>query len=200
MIFPLSTDQSMNITKNPFIFWPKWITKYNLLLNSSSLPGERLTVASDELDNGRAFNHFLENTSMGGTHSSNGISPFSYRYRDWCMVWDLCTGTSFQEFQVQTFLTYFINKLSGAPFINKISKIQICATELTGIDLVQVRHNLPLLGIGSSNSLIHITPGTLDLQLSFSQAIPEPITLLVICSYESGIRLENGMVELNYSL
>ena len=116
------------------------------------------------------------------------------------MVWDLCTGTSFQEFQVQTFLTYFINKLSGAPFINKISKIQICATELTGIDLVQVRHNLPLLGIGSSNSLIHITPGTLDLQLSFSQAIPEPITLLVICSYESGIRLENGMVELNYSL
>ena len=89
MVFPLTTDQSTNITKNPFIFWPKFISKYNLLLNSSSLPGERLAVASNELDNGRSFDHFLENTNMGGSHSSNGISPFTYRYRDWCMVWDL---------------------------------------------------------------------------------------------------------------
>ena len=91
MIIPLSTDQSTNISKNPFIFWPKWIKKYNLLLNSSSLPGQALTVEGDHLDNGRAFNHFLENTNMGGTHSSNGISPFTYRYKDWAMVWDLCS-------------------------------------------------------------------------------------------------------------
>ena len=90
MIFPMSTDQSTSIHKNPFIFWPRMISKYNLLLNSTSLPGERLTVAANELDNGRAYNHFLENTNMGGSHASNGISPFSFRYRDFCLSYDLC--------------------------------------------------------------------------------------------------------------
>lgn len=90
MIFPMSTDQSTNISKNPYIFWPRFISKYNLLLNSTSLPGERLTVATSELDNGRAYNHFLENTNMGGSHASNGICPFSFRYRDFCLSYDLC--------------------------------------------------------------------------------------------------------------
>ena len=146
MIFPMSTDQSSSISKNPFIYWPKFITKYNLLLNSSSLPGERLSVAPSELDNGRSYNHFLENTNMGGTHASNGISPFSFRYKDFTLSFDLCPD--------------------------------LCCG---------VHRHRP-------------TSGSLDLQLSFSQPIPEPITLMVICSYESCIRLENGNVELNYSL
>ena len=79
MIFALSNDQSSSISKNPFIFWPHFISNYNLLLNSASLPANRLSVAPEWMDNGRAFSHFLDNTNLGGTHSSNGVSPFSFR-------------------------------------------------------------------------------------------------------------------------
>ena len=79
MVFALSNDQTSSATKNPFVFWPHFISKYNLLLNSASLPAERLTVETDWIDNGRGYNHFLENTLPGGAQSSNGITPFTFR-------------------------------------------------------------------------------------------------------------------------
>ena len=42
--------------------------------------------------------------------------------------------------------------------------------------------------------------GALDLSLEFEQPLQEPITLLVIASYESCLKLEAQEVSLNYSL
>ena len=78
MVFALSNDQTSSSAKNPFVFWPHFISKYNLLLNSASLPAERLSVEPEWVDNGRAYNHFLENTVPGGAQS-NGITPFTFR-------------------------------------------------------------------------------------------------------------------------
>ena len=42
--------------------------------------------------------------------------------------------------------------------------------------------------------------GTLDLSLEFEQPLQQPITLLVIASYESCLKLDGQEVSLNYSL
>ena len=89
MVFCLTNDQTTNITKNPYIYWPHLVTKYNLLLNSTSLPSERISLSTNWLDNTRAYGHFLENNTLGGLHSTNGVSPFTFRYRDFCMSWNL---------------------------------------------------------------------------------------------------------------
>ena len=76
------------------------------------------------------------------------------------------------------------------------------AKELTDIGPLQVLldNSILLYSLIIYRILIVNLSGTLDLQLSFSEAIPEPLTLMVMSSYESCIRLQNGMVELNYSL
>ena len=92
MVFCLTNDQTTNISKNPFVFWPHFVSNYNLLLNSTSLPAERISLSPNWYDNTRAYSHFLENNALGGSNSTNGISPYSFRYRDFCICFDLNPG------------------------------------------------------------------------------------------------------------
>ena len=165
MVFCLTNDQTTNISKNPFVFWPHFVSNYNLLLNSSSLPAERIGISPNWYDNTRAYSHFLENNALGGSNSTNGITPYSFRYRDFCMCFDLNPG----EILVK-------NKQMLHSLI--FSSIDLCAG--------QHRHRP--------------SSGTLDLQLTFEKPLPEALTLMVLCSYESCIKLSGGLVELNYTL
>lgn len=146
MVIPLTNTQCTSISKNPLIFWPHFIKKYSLALNSHSLPSIPITLESNWMDNTRAYRHFQENMGLSNSASSNGIDPFSFRFHDFTMSFDL-TGDS-------------------------------CLGE----------HNH------------RPTTGTLDLNLVFDKVLPEPITLLVIASYEACLKLDNQEVSINYSL
>jgi hypothetical protein len=98
LIIPISTTQCTDIRKNPYIFWPKTITRYSLLLNSASMPSKPIEIARDWKDNTRAYRHFLDNIGLPNMpNASNAISPFAFRYKDFCMAFDLtgdlCLGS-----------------------------------------------------------------------------------------------------------
>ena len=183
MVFCLTNDQTTNITKNPYIYWPHLVTKYNLLLNSTSLPSERISLSTNWLDNTRAYGHFLENNTLGGLHSTNGVSPFTFRYRDFCMSWnlnpDLCGNMHRHRWKdTKNFPNISIYKYAGDKFEWEIH---------SPFNFLMTAFYRP-------------SSGTLDLQLTFERPLPEALTLMVMCSYESCIKLSGGMVELNYSL
>ena len=92
LLTPLTFLPYLCISKNPFVFWPHFVSNYNLLLNSTSLPAERISLSPNWYDNTRAYSHFLENNALGGSNSTNGISPYSFRYRDFCICFDLNPG------------------------------------------------------------------------------------------------------------
>lgn len=128
------------------MFTPHTISKFSLLLNSTSIPAKPISVKKKVEDNVRCYRHFLENTGFADTNTSNGIEPFSFLNHDFCISFDL-TG-----------------------------------------DLCLGAHNH------------RPESGTLDLSLEFEQTLQQPITLLVIASYESCLKLDAQEVSLNYSL
>ena len=143
---PLNNTQCTSISKNPYVFSPRTISKYSLLLNSKCIPAKPISVKKKVQDNVRCYRHFLENTGFADTNESNGIEPYSYLHHSFCMTFDLSGDNC----------------------------------------------------LGSHNH--RPEAGALDLSLEFEQPLEEPITLLVISSYESCLKLDGQEVSLNYSL